>query len=136
MSRDPAAEARRWLRQAESDLSDARYLLEGKRFAVACFLCHQAAEKALKAVLYGSGADLVLGHGLARLCQEVAEVAPDSMPRCAEWSSLDLYYVPTRYPDALPEGGVPSETFTHTQATDAVGLAAEVVGFAADHLMV
>jgi HEPN domain-containing protein len=51
LSKDPKVEGRRWLDQAKSDLADAEYLAEGNRFATACFLCQQAAAKALKAVL-------------------------------------------------------------------------------------
>jgi hypothetical protein len=31
-------------------------------------------------------------------------VLPDQAGRCNEWRGLDLYDVPTRYPDALPDG--------------------------------
>jgi HEPN domain-containing protein len=43
--------ARAWLRQAEHDLADARFVADGQRFALACFLCHQTAEKAVTAYL-------------------------------------------------------------------------------------
>lgn len=133
MSRDQRVEGARWLAQAESDLSDARYLAADQRFAMACFLAQQCAEKALKAVLYAEGADLVLGHGVGKLCQEVSAVLPDQAGRCSEWRGLDLYYVPTRYPDALPDG-IPATTFTSGQASHAIALAAEVVEFAAGRL--
>lgn len=133
MSRDPRAEGARWLAQAESDLSDARYLAAGRRFATACFLAQQCAEKALKAVLYAEGADLVLGHGVGKLCEEASAVLQGLIDRCSEWRGLDLYYVPTRYPDALPDG-IPATTFTSGQASHAISLAAEVVEFAVDRL--
>ena len=63
MRPDPKAEVLRWLRQAEHDLSDADYSL-------ACFLCQQAAEKALMAFLYSQGAEQVLGHSVADLAAE------------------------------------------------------------------
>ncbi len=43
MRPDPKAEGLRGLRQAEHDLSDAEYSLAGRRYSLACFLCHQAA---------------------------------------------------------------------------------------------
>jgi HEPN domain-containing protein len=53
--------------------------------------------------------------------------------RQAEADLADGYYIPTRYPDALPDG-VPSEVFTTRQATDAIALAAQVLAFAGEHL--
>ena len=46
MNPDAMGEGRRWLRQAEQDLDDARYNLEGKRYHLVCFLSQQSAEKA------------------------------------------------------------------------------------------
>jgi HEPN domain-containing protein len=39
---------------------------------------------------------------------------------------LDLYYLPTRYPDGLP-GGLPDEAFDQEQADRAIERAAEVL---------
>ena len=46
MNLDAMSEGRRWLRQAEQDLDDARYNLEGDRYHLVCFLSQQSAEKA------------------------------------------------------------------------------------------
>ena len=37
----------RWLKQAAFDLEDAALVTGAGRYALACFLCHQAAEKAV-----------------------------------------------------------------------------------------
>ncbi len=120
------ADGARWIAQATDDLETARLLLANERHAVACFLAQQAAEKALKGLLYAAGADAVLGHSVAALCVEVAAVHPELTPRCPEWSSLDQHYIPTRYPDALP-GGIPSDVYTAAQATAATDLAGELL---------
>ena len=52
---DHKSEGARWLRQAEQDLRDAAYNQEGEKFTLACFLCQQASEKAVKAYLYHRG---------------------------------------------------------------------------------
>lgn len=70
MQRNPPEEGRKWLLQAEHDLDDARYLFEGRRFHLVCFLAQQAAEKALKAFLYSRGADFVWGRSLAKLSND------------------------------------------------------------------
>lgn len=126
MSRDPAEEGRRWLAQATDDLVTAELLVRHGRHPVACFLAQQCAEKALKAVLYRGGADVVLGHSVAMLCQELAAAHPALAPRCRGWATLDQHYIPSRYPDALP-GGTPADVYTDVQARAAVDLAADVV---------
>jgi HEPN domain-containing protein len=45
-------EARRWLAQAEEDLKTAYDLQKDRRFNWVCFICQQAAEKAVKAIYY------------------------------------------------------------------------------------
>ena len=52
---DYLAEGARWLRQAEQDLDDARYLKEGGRHNLACFMGQQAAEKRLKLICTTNG---------------------------------------------------------------------------------
>lgn len=125
MSRDSAAEAARWLEQAKADWAAARLLADGGHSAQACFLSQQVAEKALKALLYAHGAEMILGHSVASLCEEVRSVAPELGSKCPDWAELDQYYIPTRYPDALP-GGIPSEVFGTATAAAALQTAAEI----------
>ena len=40
---------------------------------------------------------------------------------------LDLYYIPTRYPDALPGNSAPYEVYSESQARDATGKARQIV---------
>ena len=126
MRPDPATEGRRWLRQAEHDLSDAEYSLAGRRYNLACFLCQQAAEKALKAFLYARGAEQVLGHSVADLCAECGNLDDAFRALKPKAAPLDHYYVPTRYPNSLP-GGIPAEAFDDSDARRALALAGEVL---------
>jgi HEPN domain-containing protein len=126
MKPDPMAEGLRWLRQARHDLGDAEYNLGGSRYALVCFLCQQAAEKALKAYLYARGADQVLGHSVADLAEECGELDSDFRTLKPRAAPLDHYYVPTRYPNSLP-GGIPAEAFDETDARRALTLAVEVI---------
>ena len=61
-------EGRRRLEQAEEDLRWARDLAERGGYHIACFLAQQVGEKALKALLYARGEEIVLGHSVERLC--------------------------------------------------------------------
>jgi HEPN domain-containing protein len=126
MRPDARAEGLRWLRQAEHDLSDAEYSLAGRRYSLACFLCQQAGEKALKAFLYARGAELVLGHSVADLAAECAALDGDFGTVRLKAAPLDHYYIPTRYPNSLP-GGIPAEAFDESDARRALELAGGVL---------
>lgn len=116
---DAQAEAERWLRQARTDLDAARTLR--KDFpALACFHAQQSAEKALKAVLYAAGERPVLGHAVSELAARVVEHHPSFEELRSRISKLDRYYIPTRYPNGLPEGGDPAESFDAADATSAI----------------
>ncbi|MEW6069940.1 MAG: HEPN domain-containing protein, partial [Candidatus Thermoplasmatota archaeon] len=108
MRRNLVAEGKRWLKQAENDFDDAKFSLGGKRYHLACFLAQQSAEKALKAYLYTMGEEELWTHSVAELCAMAGRFDAEFRKIKQESSALDKYYVPTRYPNALP-GGVPSE---------------------------
>jgi len=128
MRNEPLDEGLRWLRQAQEDLGWARHLAGQGAYHLACFLAQQVTEKALKAFLYAQGQEIVLGHSVARLCAAAAALEPEFDTRGHRWSILDGYYIPTRYPNGLPDG-IPAEVYTQAAAADAVGLAGEAVGF-------
>ncbi len=111
-----------WLRQAENDLEWAADTLRGGRFAQACFVCQQAAEKALKAVAFARGFDKVRGHSILKVARALG--INDDVEVAAR--KLDLYYMTTRYPDALPSGA-PFEYFDRSQAEEALQLATLVI---------
>ena len=115
-------EAERWLRQAESDLAFAALGAREGFPAQACFTSQQAAEKALKAIHYLSGARFVPGHSLVELLERAAVQREGLLHLRDSARQLDQYYIPTRYPNGLP-GGIPAEVFTDAQAGDAVSRA-------------
>jgi HEPN domain-containing protein len=123
----PRLEARRWFQEAQADLTVVRTLWGAGHHAAACFHSQQAAEKALKALLYAQGARVVLGHSvreLARQCEghvpAFAEVADDT-------ALLDQFYITTRYPNGLPAPAIPSQSFTSAQAQAAQESAERVI---------
>ena len=71
------ADGRRWLSQAENDLGAAQLMVERAFYAQACFMCHQVAEKALKALAYYRGDRYVLGHSLLELLREIVGTFPE-----------------------------------------------------------
>ena len=128
MRRSPLEEGRRWLDQAKEDLHWARELARLGGYHVACFLAQQVAGKALKAYLYAQGEEVVLGHSVERLCQAAASFDSSFAAKRARWAILDGYYVPTRYPNSLPDS-IPARVYTEDAAREAVAMAGEVVDF-------
>lgn len=128
MRRSPLEEGRRWLEQAQEDLRWAEDLSRRGGYHIACFLAQQVGEKALKAFLYASGEEIVLGHSIERLCAEAAARHQEFRERARQWSILDGYYVPTRYPNSLPDS-IPARVYTEDAARDAVRLAGEIVRY-------
>jgi HEPN domain-containing protein len=133
MRDEPIEEGRRWLRQAQEDLHWARHLAQEGAHHLACFLSQQVAEKALKAFLYAQGEEFVVGHSVERLCAAAAAFDPEFQVRGRSWSILDGYYIPTRYPNGLPDG-IPADVYTSEAAESAVNLANEVVTLVASLL--
>jgi len=121
-------DAKRWLLQALQDLDDAKFNLSGKKNNIACFLAQQSAEKALKAFLIFKGAEEVWGHSVGELCKD-AQNFDGELGKIQDISrSLDKYYIPTRYPNALP-GGIPSEVFDEGDAQKAISMADKIINF-------
>ncbi|MBI4339483.1 MAG: HEPN domain-containing protein [Chloroflexi bacterium] len=116
-----------WFRQAERDLEQAVDSRNAGRHEWACFASHQAAEMAIKA-LHDYLGQQSWGHALARLLRDLPEDVqlPDGLMDKA--LVLDSHYVPTRYPDAHPEGA-PFERYGSLQSQEAVRYASEVIEF-------
>jgi HEPN domain-containing protein len=97
-------EARRWLDQAEDDLSSAEILSRNNKYAIACFLCQQSAEKGIKALYYFIDAD-PWGHSIIRLIEEIPleHYRRDFLELIEHARTLDKLYIPTRYPNGLPD---------------------------------
>jgi len=72
----------------------------------------------------------VLGHAIAQLGQAVEARDPSFAPLRAEAAKLDRYYIPTRYPNGLPEGSDPGEAFDPEDARAAIATAERVIAHA------
>lgn len=114
-------------------MDDAAFATSGQRYNLACFLARQAAEKALKAFLFDRGAENVWGHSVAELCNDAARLEPAFQALLDKAAPLDNYYLPTRYPDALP-GGIPAKAFAAEDAALALSRARTVLEGVQRHL--
>ena len=129
-------EAERWLRTADGDLATARVLRDARRFAHACFHAHQAAEKAIKACAFACGGD-PWGHSvqdlIRALATEDANTGSRLLPLSERGARLDRYYIPTRYPNGLPQD-TPEEAFFEDDAVQALAIAEEILVVVRSHL--
>ena len=121
--------AQRWLATAENDLRVASVLLDNKAFAHACFTAQQAAEKAVKAVWYADSGD-PWGHSVQKLLSglpgELRE--PPGRHLLEDAAGLDRLYIPTRYPNGLPDL-TPADTFFETDARRAIDQAGRIIDY-------
>ncbi len=126
----PKREAQRWFQQAQDDLHAVQWNLEGEFYAQACFLAQQAAEKALKSLLFylGIRRDALLTHSLAKLVEAAAKHISEAQTLSDAARELDLHYVASRYPNGLPDG-TPFEFYTRSMAERAFQAAEEIVEF-------
>ncbi len=127
-------EAKRWLQQAQADLAVVHTLWSAAHYAAACFHSQQAAEKALKAVLYAYGARVVLGHSVQELARQCEVHDADFASVREEATRLDQFYLATRYPNCLPAPAIPSEAFTNSQAQTAQAAAEHIIYVVETHL--
>mgnify|MGYP001430402303 CR=1 FL=1 len=134
MNPDSDVEWGRWLRQAERDLLDARFLQEGERYNLACFMAQQAGEKAVKGYLYHQGVEDVWGHSLADLCEDAKILNMMFDVIKSQAVLLDKYYDLTRYPHLLP-GGISAEAYDSIDGERAIHIADQVIDFVKTQMM-
>ena len=120
--------ARRWIAQSQHDLEDADMAAKAGRHALACFMCHQSAHKAVSAYLYSRGAESIWGNSLADLCQDAMVLDPSFDFIRSVAILLDKHYLGARYPSAIP-GGVPAETYEAIDSERALEVANDVQAF-------
>jgi HEPN domain-containing protein len=124
---------KRWLEQAEEDLRWAKHLAERGGYHIACFLAQQIGEKALKALMYSQGEEIVLGHSIERLCRAASHWSSELNDHVNRWSILDGFYVAARYPNSVPDS-IPARIYTQGAAKEAVKMAEEIVLFVHKHI--
>ena len=116
-------ESRRWIAFANEDLRVAELIIDDEIYNQVCFHAQQSIEKTLKAAILAQGKTLRHTHIIVDLLNDLA--VPWLSDLNDELKEMDLYYVPTRYPDALP-GMLPDGPPSLADAQSALLLAREV----------
>jgi HEPN domain-containing protein len=104
-------ESKKWLVQAEADLRAAKDSLKDGHFDWCCFQSQQAAEKALKTLLYERGYTSILSHSLKELVKECKRLEDSFGEVEGQARFLDMFYIPTRYPNGLAGDIAPAEFY-------------------------
>jgi len=131
MSRaDARHNAARWLSTGRDDLTSAEILKDAGRHAHACFLAQQGAEKAVKAMWYMTDQD-PWGHSVQRLLEDLSQTV--SLAEIQDLTllaaSLDKYYIPTRYPNGLPDL-TPHKVYSASDSQNAISSAEQLLAAA------
>jgi HEPN domain-containing protein/predicted nucleotidyltransferase len=130
----PSEDASRWLAFGQEDLRMAELALEEGLFNQVCFHAQQAVEKALKALLAASGELVPRTHRLADLWQRLPATDRNGLAHLRHAAfDLDRYYLPARYPDALP-GVLPEGLPGKEHAERAVETCRRVLGYVRQQL--
>lgn len=120
-----------WFRQATRDLEQAEDSRKASRHEWACFACHQAAEKAVKALHLNLGQE-AWGH-VVKLLRELPQAVAVPNDLVERGRVLDTFYIPSRYPNSHLEGA-PFEHFGPLQSEEAIRYAREILAFARTHM--
>lgn len=116
-------DVQRWLAQAEHDLENAERNHDAEMWDVSAFLAQQAAEKALKALVFDqTGSPPPRIHSIQRL----ADIAGVRRDLAKEIVRLDDVYVASRYPEAAAPL-LPYEIIDEDRAAATLDLAREVL---------
>lgn len=121
-------ESNNWLEFAQDDLVVAKASFEKEVYNLACFHAHQGVEKMLKGYLSAKGKDIPKTHFigvLLKLCTQIDKEFNEITDMCIK---LDDYYIPTRYPDALP-GMLPEGLPDKTDAEEAISVLEDIITF-------
>lgn len=93
-----------WFKKAENDLSFAKASYEefDDFYSQMCILCHDAAEKYLKAFIVSTGKRTEPIHDLLRLLNECKKIDPSFEDFVEKLRILNRYYTPLKYPSHYP----------------------------------
>jgi HEPN domain-containing protein len=106
----------KWLKQAEADLKAAKDSLEDGNYEWGCFQSQQSGEKALKACLYEKGYTSTITHSLKELLKECSKFDISFNILSKDARTLDMFYIPTRYPNGLGGDLAPTEFYEREDA--------------------
>lgn len=119
----------KWLAFASDDLRVVEAAARENIYHLACFHAQQSAEKSLKGFIIFTKGRTEKTHSLIELLNEAVRINKEVEKFREHCLILDRYYIPTRYPDALP-GSLPEGLPGKNNAEQALKYAEEIFEFA------
>ena len=122
--------AKKWLKQAESDLKAAEHSMASGDYNWSCFQSQQAAEKGLKAFLYNEGRvtdKLAISHLLKELVLVAGNLNDEFNSVVEDAKLLDMFYIPSLYPVGLAGELTPAEYFDENDAKKCIKSSAAIL---------
>nr|MDO8087827.1 HEPN domain-containing protein [Candidatus Sigynarchaeum springense] len=117
-----------WISEAKNDFEGGKVLMKSKRYNLAVFHFSQAAEKAVKALLYLEGAK-PWGHTILNLLLEYEKkghAIPATLKQHAK--ELEKSYLDSRYPEVSLAIG-PKDKYDKKSTTEAMNKAKDILDF-------
>jgi len=114
-------EIKNWLMQAEEDLDSAEKNFEINKHYLVSFLCQQAVEKGLKALILAKSREKPIGHSLIYL----GKLAGVPKKYFSELKKLSPQYFISRYPDISED--IPYELYDEESSKNFLKIAREVI---------
>jgi HEPN domain-containing protein len=93
----------RWLDRANYDLETAEAMYSSARYIYVVFMCQQALEKCLKALLVYQGKEVLPIHNLRRLLEKTETLGHLDREALRKIDFLSQYYLNARYKEDLQE---------------------------------
>ena len=114
-----------WYKQSVFDLKAAEVSQNTANYEWACFQAQEAGGKSLKAFLFLNRKRNIITHSIKKLIENCGEIN-NKFFILKRAKILDQYYIPTRYPNGLPDG-TPHEYFSKEDANLCVKYARKII---------
>jgi HEPN domain-containing protein len=125
----------KWLKQAGADLKAAKDSHKDRNYEWSCFQSQQSGEKALKACLYEKGYTSIVTHSLKELLKECSKIDDSFKLLSKDARNLDMFYIPTRYPNGLGGDLAPTDFYEREDAEQCISSAELILNAVKTFLM-
>ena len=117
-------EIKKWIKLSEEDFKTAKANLNIKKYRFASYLCQQAAEKSLKALLLKKTGKIIKIHDLVELGKkvEIEEKFLESLDK------LTHTYIESRYPD------IPRDKYTIDETKEDIKTTKEIIKWVKENI--
>lgn len=121
-------QVKKWLDMAWEDIRIIDDLIDEKAYGLACFHSQQGIEKSLKVYLLIKSNNVPKIHSIVELIEMCKEYDRQFSDFNEFALIIDCYYIPVRYPDALP-GNLPEGMPSKNDALESLKISNKIFSF-------